>query len=427
MQAIQTKRPIAFKKQIIPPWQWHLVFDAVLRTIMQENDGRDIMVTEATGIPWWDGKRPVKNMLVFGGGGMGDRVQSTPAFRKLAQRIDAPIDVAINEYDEWLNLPYIANFQPWILPWDYITSYDAVCSFENVLGQPDERTTHLAELFARRCFVSPLVPGVAPFDPGEFECDWAWGYNERERITWLPEKDPRNIWVGLQVASHGFSRTWPLEFVIDLAMRLSKTRQHNIVVILLGSAKQSPKWAGPARVPEAPSLPEPPQDIVNLCGRLTGVRQLAAVIDKLDFLVAPDSGPLHLAGVLNTPSIGLYGPHIYETRGLWFPTQRPIVARDYADPRCPCLCHSDQQIAQLPCGADHCRLMAMISVDEVFKEVLGWIDEAKASLERQDNTCFLCGKTFTGKAGVRSHQKQKHTAEELQASAKLLKDANLRP
>ena len=45
--------------------------------------------------------------------------------------------------------------------------------------------------------------------------------------------------------------------------------------------------------------------VVNLVGK-TSLKELLAVIDASDVLVAPDSGPVHMAATVRTPVIGLY-------------------------------------------------------------------------------------------------------------------------
>lgn len=48
-----------------------------------------------------------------------------------------------------------------------------------------------------------------------------------------------------------------------------------------------------------------PERVLNLVGRTTP-RQLAAVLAKVKVLVAPDTGPVHIATAVGTPVIGLY-------------------------------------------------------------------------------------------------------------------------
>jgi heptosyltransferase I len=48
-----------------------------------------------------------------------------------------------------------------------------------------------------------------------------------------------------------------------------------------------------------------PDRTLNLCGQTTP-KQLAAVLAEADALIAPDTGPVHLARANNTPVVGLY-------------------------------------------------------------------------------------------------------------------------
>lgn len=53
---------------------------------------------------------------------------------------------------------------------------------------------------------------------------------------------------------------------------------------------------------------------VNLVGR-SSLKQMLALIDKADLLIAPDTGPTHMANAMNTPVIGLYAHHNPERTG----------------------------------------------------------------------------------------------------------------
>ena len=47
------------------------------------------------------------------------------------------------------------------------------------------------------------------------------------------------------------------------------------------------------------------KNVVNLMGETT-IRQMASLIKMSDFVISPDSGPAHIATIMNTPVIGLY-------------------------------------------------------------------------------------------------------------------------
>ncbi|MEL7296110.1 MAG: glycosyltransferase family 9 protein, partial [Pseudomonadota bacterium] len=74
-------------------------------------------------------------------------------------------------------------------------------------------------------------------------------------------------------------------------------------------------------------------DVVDLVGKTT-LKELAALIDRADAVICPDSGPAHIATAVNTPVIGLYatsnpgrtGP---SQRADWIVNQYPQACRQY--------------------------------------------------------------------------------------------------
>jgi ADP-heptose:LPS heptosyltransferase len=59
-----------------------------------------------------------------------------------------------------------------------------------------------------------------------------------------------------------------------------------------------------------------PFGTVNLCGVLSP-RECAGVLAKALFFIGHDSGPLHLAATMQTPSVGLFGD--YNRPRKWHP------------------------------------------------------------------------------------------------------------
>ncbi|MGA2245471.1 MAG: glycosyltransferase family 9 protein [Verrucomicrobiota bacterium] len=58
---------------------------------------------------------------------------------------------------------------------------------------------------------------------------------------------------------------------------------------------------------------------LNLCGR-TASRISAAVLERCSLFIGHDSGPMHLAGAMGTPTLGLFS--WYNPPGKWFPGHR---------------------------------------------------------------------------------------------------------
>lgn len=88
--------------------------------------------------------------------------------------------------------------------------------------------------------------------------------------------------------------------------------------------------------------------------RLANMRQVAYFVQKMDVVVGSDTGPTHLAALLNRPTIILFGP--YDPR-LYYPYQHPERAR-FAGIGCsPCRYRG--------CPARDC--MRLISPESVFE------------------------------------------------------------
>jgi heptosyltransferase-3 len=66
---------------------------------------------------------------------------------------------------------------------------------------------------------------------------------------------------------------------------------------------------------------EHPARCINLCGTL-GVRESAAVIAASSLFVGADSGPMHLAGAVGTPLVGIFSR--LNPPGLWFPVGEQV-------------------------------------------------------------------------------------------------------
>ncbi|MFA5250684.1 MAG: glycosyltransferase family 9 protein [Parachlamydiales bacterium] len=88
-------------------------------------------------------------------------------------------------------------------------------------------------------------------------------------------------------------RRWPVEFYAVLAEKLMA---EDYLVLLTGAP--SDLWT----VPFFEKLP-----VANFIGR-TGLLDLLALFQKCDLVIANDAGPLHLAVLVKTAVLGLFGP-----------------------------------------------------------------------------------------------------------------------
>ena len=92
--------------------------------------------------------------------------------------------------------------------------------------------------------------------------------------------------------------------------------------------------------------------IRSLAGR-TDLGTLAAVYRRCALVVGPDSGPLHLAVAVGTPTIHLYGPVDQRTFGPWGdPARHVVVTSDWPCIACNRLDWPDAALAEHGCVRD---------------------------------------------------------------------------
>jgi predicted lipopolysaccharide heptosyltransferase III len=147
-------------------------------------------------------------------------------------------------------------------------------------------------------------------------------------------------------------KSWPPEFFAALGDRI--VREIGASVVLVG---------GPSDVETVAQIrSEMTQASVDLAGRLT-LREMAGMMKLASVCVANDSGPMHSAAAVGTPTVALFGltdPLRWGPRG----PAHHIISRD-----CPCRPFGHRR--ECDQGEKHC--MRSIPVDEGFRAVLSCI------------------------------------------------------
>lgn len=133
--------------------------------------------------------------------------------------------------------------------------------------------------------------------------DWAELYGALPQLACAP---PGQRVIVLQPGSSWPLKNWPPANWARLCEALS--REYDAILLVTGSQSEIP--IGNA--------------IADLCGfrarSIAGVLSLgglAALLQRASLLIATDSGPLHLAGAVGCPAIGLYGPADHQVFGPW--------------------------------------------------------------------------------------------------------------
>lgn len=142
-------------------------------------------------------------------------------------------------------------------------------------------------------------------------------------------------------------REWMPERFAAIGDRL--VEHFNANVLIFGGPKEAELVQTVADLMNAPAIP--------FAGNLQ-VRQLAACLEKCDLFLTNDTGPMHIAAAVGTPTVSLFGPgnHIrFQPLGTFHQTIRHAV------PCSPCKQFTDK------CKDNIC--MKGIGVDEVWESV----------------------------------------------------------
>lgn len=161
------------------------------------------------------------------------------------------------------------------------------------------------------------VLGLPPDDPIE----WRLTFSEVERAEqarFFQRLEAPVVGVVLATANH--RKDWPADRYPALVEALSRDLGYRVVLIGgPGARERSVAEAVGARHPK------------TLSGLSDSVRQMMWMVDGVDLLVSPDTGPLHIAHALGTPVVGLFG-HTNPARvGPWR-RYRDIVVDRYTEP-----------------------------------------------------------------------------------------------
>ncbi|WNC68945.1 glycosyltransferase family 9 protein [Thalassotalea nanhaiensis] len=128
------------------------------------------------------------------------------------------------------------------------------------------------------------------------EPHWLMPFGENER-TYAKELIPQDkFYTVISAAASKAERNWPAQKYAQAADYLSKKGYH---VVLCGGP-------GELEVNLANDIAKHANvELINLVGK-TNLKQLMAVLESAKLVIAPDTGPTHMATTVETPVIGLY-------------------------------------------------------------------------------------------------------------------------
>ena len=163
-------------------------------------------------------------------------------------------------------------------------------------------------------------------------------------------KEGRAPLVGLNPgAAYGPAKRWPAEKFADLARRICK--QTNAQVAVFGT-KADQEAAGLIRAAVADS-----SQVLDLTGK-TDLATAMAWIDRCTAFVTNDSGLMHVAAALHTPTVAIFGSTDHIATGPF--SDNAVIIRHPLDCS-PC--------KKTHCPRQHFQCMESITAEEVFAAV----------------------------------------------------------
>lgn len=274
---------------------------------------------------------------------------------------DLPRQIArlpLAKYDAVLDMEFFSNFSSFLA---FLTQAPVRIGFylrrsfrERALTRlvAYNASQHISEVFAslgRALEAGPIEParcGVVRED-------------DRQELNSLlarhgVRRDERIVVVNVNASDLCLERRWPPERFADLCRRLLDAEPAR--ALFIGSGSERPYVESVVQAVGYPSL-------VNLAGETT-LGTLAALLERAALLLANDSGPAHLADLIGTPTVALFGPESPAHYGMRGPKAANFFLGLYCS---PCLNALNSKVA--PCGGRNACMRA-IPVADVLEACL---------------------------------------------------------
>ncbi|MBI2427759.1 MAG: glycosyltransferase family 9 protein [Ignavibacteriales bacterium] len=179
--------------------------------------------------------------------------------------------------------------------------------------------------------------------------------DESERFAgqWFSDQNfQQRVTVGINASGGWYTKKWKSDSFSKLADRIYVGKGWNIVFF----------W-GPGEMDEVMNIQNRMQSPSTLIP-LTSLKEMGALLQRCQYLVSNDSGPMHIAASLGIPTLGIFGP----TNPL---LQGPYGAKN--------LWVRHEELDCLECNLTECPIgnvcMTELSVDIVYDAFLKLVDK----------------------------------------------------
>lgn len=278
-------------------------------------------------------------------GGIGDILMTTPAIQQLAEdypnsRITYATDMhSTKDYYEVLkNNPHISE----VIDARFVnkTHYDAWVDITSVCIQHENSSKPVLnriDIFAKAIGISRLRNTLPYLKLEPEETLWAQSY-----IRQLNLGDKKLIY--LHTASFDPQRCWPVQRYQEL-LRIAQNQYPNLHFLVSDFNQVLPNKQ------LYPNATDVTQGLI---------RKASALIQQSDYFIGPDSGPMHIAGALQVPSLAMFGSIPPAARINYYPTHTAVT--------------SEPKLSCMPCFYSKCSInfkcMTNITAEQVLKTLM---------------------------------------------------------
>ena len=348
--------------------------------------------------------RPVREVLVLRLDRIGDVIMSLPALAELRAALpDARVRLAVGRWSaEIAESAPVNEVLVWSAPW---------------VGRPDEGAESFAALLAKAASLRRHSLDLAIDLQGDVRASlllWRSGAKKRvgyantggryllsdvvaldETVSWV-EQNRRAVacalgrapvpaarlpvlteqdrdFAGRLIENRGLEhqrplvaihpsggrriKQWPVSRWREVAARLQ--RDFGATILITGSAKDAPLAGELSR-----GLERRP---IDLTGRLA-LRETLALLERLDLVLSPDTGAMHMACAVDSPSVSVFGPsdpvRYFSGGGGQTGTRHVVVRAELWCAPCNLIRKPPTECAR----AEAPECLALVSVDAVYRE-----------------------------------------------------------
>ena len=162
---------------------------------------------------------------------------------------------------------------------------------DEVLTDPPTTAKHEV----KSCLEIVALAGAAPIEP-KLEI-FLTDADHQEAAELLSTIELKSTVIGLNPNANWPAKKWPLDRVVAAADTLAE--KHDATIVLIGSPQDR---ADTAEIAQRMSQPA-----TDVAGRLS-LKGTGALLSRLDVFVTNDTGPMHMAAAVNTPTVAIFGP-----------------------------------------------------------------------------------------------------------------------